>query len=231
MSLQEQQQPADVQIGAVDTAVVDVDGTLVDTNYHHTLAWARAFARQKLFPPAWRIHRAIGMGGDRLVAAVGGDDTEARVGDALRAAWTEEFDPFLREVGLLPGAAEFLAFLHGKELRVVLATSGKPEHVDHYLDLLNGRELADTWVTAEDADASKPAPDLVQSAMRRVDASAAVMVGDSIWDVHSAAQLGVPTVCVLSGGIAAGELREAGARTVYADLPSLQSDWAHLTAP
>ena len=93
MSLQEQQQPADVQIGAVDTAVVDVDGTLVDTNYHHTLAWARAFARQKLFPPAWRIHRAIGMGGDRLVAAVGGDDTEARVGDALRAAWTEEFDP------------------------------------------------------------------------------------------------------------------------------------------
>ena len=162
-----EQQPANGKIGAIDTAVVDVDGTLVDTNYHHTLAWARAFARHELFPPTWRIHRAIGMGGDRLVAAVVGDDTEARVGDAVRAAWTEEFDPFLKQVALLPGAAEFLVFLHGEDIRVVLATSGKPEHVDHYLDMLNGRELTDTWVTAEDADRSKPAPDLVQSALRR----------------------------------------------------------------
>ncbi len=150
----------DGTVGTIDTAVVDVDGTLVDTNYHHTLAWARAFARHDLFPPLWRIHRAIGMGGDRLVAAVSGDDADECVGDAVRDAWVEEFDPFLHEVRVLAGAKDFLIFLRALDLRVVLATSGKPEHVDHYLDILDGRELADAWVTAEDAERSKPAPDM-----------------------------------------------------------------------
>jgi HAD superfamily hydrolase (TIGR01549 family) len=215
---------------AADAAVVDVDGTLVDTNYHHALAWARAFGRHNLFPPLWRVHRAIGMGGDRLVAALTGDDAEQRVGDAVRDAWVEEFDPFLGEVRLLPGASEFLVFLRKQGLAVVLATSGKPDHVDHYLDLLGGRELADSWVTAEDADRSKPAPDLVQTALSQVEASSPVMVGDSTWDVYAAVESRVPTVCVRTGGFAGDELQEAGALAVFDDLTALQHDWLSATS-
>ena len=126
------------------------------------------------------------------------------------------------------GARELLGYLRQHRVTVVLATSGKPEHVAHYLDLLGGREVADEVVTAEDANASKPAPDLVSAALDRVDASSAVMVGDSVWDVRAAAAVGVPTVCVRSGGSSVGELRDAGAATVVDDLPAVQRHWATL---
>jgi HAD superfamily hydrolase (TIGR01549 family) len=213
---------------APDTAVVDVDGTLVDTNYQHAVAWARAFARYDVFPPLWRIHRAIGMGGDRLVAAVAGDEVEQRCGDDLRDAWIEEFDVFLPGVQVLAGAKDFLAFLREQGLKVVLATSGKPKHVAHFLDLLDGRALSDEVVTSEDADSSKPAPDLVSSALEQVHGSSAVMVGDSTWDVQSAAELGVPTVCVRTGGFPDADLTDAGALAVYDDLPALQAAWGDL---
>ena len=216
-------------MSTLDTVVLDVDGTLVDTNYQHALAWSRAFARQDLYPPVWRLHRAIGMGGDRLVAAVAGDDVEQRHGDAVRAAWVEEFDPFLSEVRVLSGATDLLRFLRDSGLTVVLATSGKPEHVDHYLDLLDGRELARTWVTAEDAEESKPAPDIVRLALDQVDAPTAVMVGDTPWDVQAAAALDVPTVCVRTGGFADCELYDAGAVAVLDDLPTLQAEWSRVT--
>src|SRR5882724_8670731 len=122
-------------VAVVDTAVVDVDGTLVDSNYQHALAWFRAFRHYDITLPVWRLHRAIGMGGDQLVAAVAGDEVEERLGDQLRARWSTEFDPMLDEVQPLIGARELLVELRGYGLTVVLASSGKPEHVDHYLDL------------------------------------------------------------------------------------------------
>ena len=216
---------------SLDTAVVDVDGTLVDTNYHHALAWAKAFGRYDLFPPLWRIHRAIGMGGDRLVAAVAGDEAEERCGDELREAWVEEFDTMIDQVQVLAGAPEFLRFLRGEGLKVVLATSGKPKHVAHFLGLFDGRELSDGVVTAEDADSSKPAPDLVEAALEQVGGSSAVMIGDSTWDVRSAAETGITTVCVRTGGFPDADLKEAGAREVYDDLAALQEDWAGVSAP
>ncbi len=218
-----------MRVSDLDTVVLDVDGTLVDTNYHHALAWSRAFARSDLYPPLWRLHRAIGMGGDRLVAAVAGDDAERSCGDAVRDAWVEEFEPFLHEVRMLTGAQDLLRFLRDAGLTVVLATSGKPEHVDHYLDLLDGRELADAWVTAEDAEQSKPAPDIVRIALDQVDATAAVMVGDTPWDVMAASELEVPTVCVRTGGFASAELYDAGATAVVDDLPTLQAEWSRVT--
>src|SRR5689334_556693 len=105
-------------------ALIDVDGTLVDTNYLHVLAWCRAFARFDLHPPTWVLHRHIGMGGDQLVAAVTDDEVESAHGDELRAAWKDEFDPLLLEVVLLPGAVDFLTALRQRGWTVVLATSG-----------------------------------------------------------------------------------------------------------
>ena len=91
-----------------DTAIFDVDGTLVDTNYQHALAWYRAFRRHGITRPLWRIHRGIGMGGDTFVPEVAGPDVEERLGDALREAWTEEFDQLIGEVQPFEGARDLL---------------------------------------------------------------------------------------------------------------------------
>jgi HAD superfamily hydrolase (TIGR01549 family) len=211
-----------------DVVVLDVDGTLVDTNYHHALAWYRAFRRYDITVPVWRLHRAIGMGGDELVGHVAGEEVEQRYGDQVRAAWAEEFQPMLAEVRPLAGAGELLAAVRDSGRRLVLASSGKPEHVDAYLDLLDARRYAEAWTTAEDVDNSKPAPDLLVVALRQVDADRAVVVGDSVWDCIAARRLDLPPVAVRTGGFSAEELRAAGADRVYEDLPALTDDLAEL---
>ena len=207
----------------VKVAAVDVDGTLVDSNYQHAVAWFRAFREFDVTVPVWRVHRAIGMGGDRLVAAVAGDEVERRHGDALRAAWAELFDPMLGEITGLDGARELLRALRDNDFSVVLASSGKPEHVHHYLDLLAARSLVDGWTTADDVDATKPAPDLIEVALDKAagDDVRALAIGDSVWDCHAAGRIGVPTAAVRTGGFGADELTEAGAVTVCDDLAAL----------
>jgi HAD superfamily hydrolase (TIGR01509 family) len=203
-------------------AVLDVDGTLVDTNYQHALAWYRAFRSLGETFPVWRIHRLIGMGGDQLVAALGGDDVEARIGDAARERWVQEADPLLAEVALLPGARELILALEERGHRVVLASSGKPHHVEHALDLLGVRDVVDGWTTSEDVEETKPAPDLLHVALEKIGEPAdapAVVVGDSVYDVEAAKNAGMPAIVVRSGGFGDDELREAGAVAIY-DTPA-----------
>jgi HAD superfamily hydrolase (TIGR01549 family) len=208
----------------IDTIVFDVDGTLVDTNYQHALAWYRAFRRFDLTPALWRIHRAVGMGGDQLVEAVAGKDVEDQHGDELRSAWTEEFDEFIDEVQPFSGAEPLLAEVRKRKLRLVLASSGQSKHVEHYLDLLNGRELAEAWTTSEDAEQTKPAPDLVETAMAKVEGVHAVMIGDSTWDAKAAKRAGLPTYAIRTGGFSVEELLDAGASNVYDSLEEFQDD-------
>jgi HAD superfamily hydrolase (TIGR01549 family) len=208
----------------IDSIVIDVDGTLVDTNYQHTIAWVRAFRRFDLTPAAWRIHRAIGMGGDQLVAAVAGDQAEDKYGDDLRQAWGEEFEEFLHEVVPFAGATALLEEVKRRDLSLVLASSGQSKHVDRYLDLIDGRKFADAWTTSDDAEHSKPAPDLVQIAMEKMNTSSAVMIGDSIWDAKAAEGAGIATYAVRTGGFSTDELLEAGVKKVYESLEELGSD-------
>jgi HAD superfamily hydrolase (TIGR01549 family) len=208
----------------IDTLVFDVDGTLVDTNYQHALAWYRAFRRFDLTPAIWRIHRAVGMGGDQLVAEVAGDDVENKHGDDLRAAWTEEFEQFLPEVQPFEGAEPLLAEVRRRGLKLVLASSGERKHVEHYLDLLDGRRLAEAWTTSDDAEDTKPAPDLVETAMAKVEGVNAAMIGDSTWDAKAACRAGLPTFAVRTGGFSVEELLEAGATKVYDSLEDLRAD-------
>jgi HAD superfamily hydrolase (TIGR01549 family) len=173
--------------------------------------------------PIWRIHRAIGMGGDQLVAAVTDDATEQRHGDGLRAAWGEEFAPMLEEVRPFTGVRDLLEEVRRRGFRVVLASSGQADHVDHYLDLIGGRELADDWTTSDDVETTKPAPDLVNVAMDKVGGSSGVLVGDSTWDCLAAGRANVGSVAVRTGGFSAEELREAGAEAVFDSLVELRS--------
>ena len=207
-----------------DTAIFDVDGTLVDTNYQHALAWYRAFRRYDITPAVWRIHRAIGMGGDNLVTAIAGEDVEKAHGDELRAAWTEEFEPMLDEIQPFEGARVLIDEVASRGFRLVLASSGQKAHVEHFLDLLGGREVADAWTTSDDVDATKPEPDLVGVALQKVDGASGVMIGDSVWDAVAAGKLDVPTIAVRTGGFSEAELREAGAFRVYESLVELHEN-------
>ena len=217
--------------GTVGTAVFDVDGTLVDTNYQHALAWYRAFRRIDVVLPVWRLHRAIGMGGDQIVAAVAGDEVEAAHGDELRAAWGEEFAPMLDEVRPFDGVRELLTDVARRGLTIVLASSGAPDHVEAYLDLFDGRSFAEAWTTKEDVDRTKPKPDLIETAVRKVGGGAAVMVGDSTWDFVAAGRAGVPAYAIRTGGFSPEELRAAGAREVFDSLGDLHGalDRTHLS--
>lgn len=207
--------------GRTDTVVFDVDGTLVDTNYQHALAWYRAFRDKDITIPLWRLHRHIGMGGDQFVGAVAGKDVEERHGDGLREAWKEEFAPMLEEIQPLPHARELLVEVKQRGLRLVLASSGAPEHVEHYLDLLDARDISDAWTDSGDVEKTKPAPDLIEVAIAKVEGAQAVMIGDSTWDCVAAAKLSVPSYAVRTGGFSPEELQEAGARAVYDSLVEL----------
>jgi HAD superfamily hydrolase (TIGR01549 family) len=203
-------------------AILDVDGTLVDTNYHHAVAWFRAFRSLDVTLPLYRIHRHIGMGGDQLVAALAGDDFEREHGDDVRAEEKDRYMELIGEVRPLAGARELLEELKERGHALVLASSAKEEEVDHYLDLLDARDLADGWTTSGDVEHTKPEPDLVAAAIEKAGGGPAVMVGDSTWDCEAAKRLEVPTIGVLTGGFSEQELRAAGAVCVFERLDDLR---------
>jgi HAD superfamily hydrolase (TIGR01509 family) len=204
-------------------AILDIDGTLVDTNYQHAIAWFRAFRARGVTLPIWRIHRHIGMGGDQLVAALAGDELEEREGDRIRELEGQRYMELIDEVRPLEGARELITDLKERMDKVVLASSAKEEEVEHYLDLLDARDLADGWTTSADVEATKPEPDLVHAAMDKAQADSGLMIGDSVWDCEAAARAGLETVAVLTGGFSEQELRDAGARDVFEHLDELRA--------
>jgi HAD superfamily hydrolase (TIGR01509 family) len=204
-------------------AVLDIDGTLVDTNYHHAVAWYRAFREHGIVLPVWRIHRHIGMGGDQLVAALTDDQTEQEHGDEIRETETKRYFELINEVETMDGSRELIERLKQRGHTVVLASSAKEDEVEHYLDLLDARGLADAWTTSADVEATKPAPDLVTAALDRAGGSSddAVMIGDTPWDVEAAGGVDVRTLAVLTGGFSVQELRDAGALDVFESVREL----------
>jgi HAD superfamily hydrolase (TIGR01509 family) len=204
------------------SAILDVDGTLVDTNYHHALAWHRALRSHGHQVAVWRIHRHIGMGGDKILAALIGEEAEAAEGDVIRAAEGEAYGELIDEVEAMEGARGLIEDLRSDGAAVILASSAKQEEVDHYLDLLDARELVQGWTTAADVEQTKPAADLVQAALDKGGEGPALMIGDSTWDVKAAGAAGVPTLAVLTGGFAEAELREAGAVDVVESIAALR---------
>jgi len=207
---------------APPAAILDIDGTLVDSNYFHAIAWYRAFRAHGHTLPMWRIHRAIGMGGDQMIAALLSDEVEAREGDDVRDTETEQYMALIDEVRPLEGSRELIEDLKRSGSQVVLASSAKPDEVDHYLDLLDARDLADAWTTSGDVEETKPAPDLVNSALEKIGGGPAVMIGDSVYDCEAAGNAGVETIAVLTGGFSDSELLKAGARIVFASIVELR---------
>jgi HAD superfamily hydrolase (TIGR01549 family) len=207
----------------VPAALLDVDGTLVDTNYHHALAWYRAFRSHGIALPVWRIHRHVGMGGDQLVPSLV-PGIERELHEAIEETRSERYAELLDEVQAFDQAHELIEELRQREITVVLASSSPQDELDHYLDLLDARDLADGWTTKDDVDATKPEPDLVLAALEKAGTGEAAMVGDTPWDVAAATKAGIPTVCVITGGFSRAELLEAGAAVVYESVEEIREN-------
>lgn len=207
----------------VSTAILDIDGTLVDTNYHHVIAWARALQRFDIDVALWRVHRLIGMGGDQVVTSLCGQEVEDEHGDEIRSAESEEYMRLIGEVRPLEGARDLIIALKDRGHSVVLASSAKEDEVDVYLDLLEVRALVDAWTTSADVESTKPAPDLVQAALKKSghEPNAAVMIGDTPWDIEAAGKAGLETIAVITGGFSEQELTKAEAAAVVESVGEL----------
>ncbi len=212
-----------------DTVVLDLDGTLVDSVPVHVLAWQAAFREVGLRVPSHRLHRLIGMGGDRLVAAAAGDAVEQALGDELRARHPRKLDELFDRIVPTEGAADLLETLRDRGYTMVLASSSDADLTDRLLDVLGEpRHLLGDLVTGSDAEQSKPSGELVSVALEAVDAARAVVVGDAVWDVAAASDAGVPCLGLLTGGVSEAELREAGAVAVH-DSPAALAEHLRTT--
>jgi HAD superfamily hydrolase (TIGR01549 family) len=210
---------------APPTIVLDVDGTLVDTNYQHAIAWHRAFRGHGYRVAIWEIHRHIGMGGDQLVEARVGEEGEREAGEELRDAHSAAYEELIGEAEAMEGASELIADLDDAGATVILASSAQRDELDHYVELLGARERIAGATSAADAERTKPHPELVETALDRYGSGGpALMVGDSTWDVKAADAAGVPTLALLTGGFAEAELREAGAVDVKRSLAALREE-------
>jgi HAD superfamily hydrolase (TIGR01549 family) len=203
--------------------ILDIDGTLVDTNYQHAIAWDRAFAEHGVYVPVWRIHRHIGMGGDQVITELAGEEIEAEKGDDIRESESGLYAELIDEVRVIEGAKELISGLRERDVQVVLASSAKPEEAERYVEMLGAEEQA-SWTTSGDVDNTKPAPDLIEAALDKAGTRDALMVGDSVWDVKAAKRADVDTLGVLTGGFSRSELSEAGAVEVYESAMSIAED-------
>src|SRR6476661_8325432 len=182
-----------------DAAILlDIDGTLVDSTYHHAMAWFRAFSEHDVVIPIYRLHRAIGMGGDKLVAHVAGDEVEERIGDDLRAGWRTVYEQWVDEVPALPGAVDLVKRLAEDGYQVALASSGDPEFSQRTMDRLGISDSVALLTTSEDAEESKPEPDLLGVTLEKLGGPRAVLVGDTPYDVESARKAGLACLTVLT---------------------------------
>src|SRR5919199_810637 len=183
----------------VKAVFLDIDGTLMDTNYLHIEAWAQAFEEVGERPPRSRIHHEVGKGSDKLIPQFLEDDQKAGRVSELHG----EYYAKLQERGHpLPGAKELLASLVGRGYEVWLATSAEPEELEHHMQELGAEGKISGVVSSDEAQESKPAPDIFGLALERAGVSPedAVVLGDSIWDIEAAKEAGVRAAAVMTGG-------------------------------
>jgi HAD superfamily hydrolase (TIGR01549 family) len=197
----------------------DVDGTLVDTNYLHTVAWWQAFQDIGEDVPMSKIHPLIGMGSDQLVERLIG-----RESDEASDGHSEHYEPFKEMIKAFPSAADLIVETDRRGARVVLATSSSEKDIERLREAIGvGDDIVDYVVSKGDVEESKPSPDIFASAVDNLslDTERTIVVGDTTWDIEAADKLGIECVCVLTGGATREQLEEAGAVAVYEDVSEL----------
>jgi HAD superfamily hydrolase (TIGR01509 family) len=211
----------------------DVDGTLVDTNYLHTVCWWQAFTQAGMSIPMAVIHRSVGMGSDRLIPHLLAErSSDAELASALTASHDALYSTYWSALTVLPGARQLLRHCHDSELTTVLASSAGERELAVLRAALDCEPWIDAATSAADGDSSKPAPDLVLAALDKggLKPQQAVFVGDAVWDVEAAGQAGLTCIGLESGGTSAAELRAAGAWKTFKDPADLLASWSEIGA-
>jgi len=201
-----------------EAALVDVDGTLVDSNYHHAIAWSRALRAHGERARLAAIHRLVGMGGSNMLEQLIG-----RADESIERDWQKNFEALLPEIDALDRAGDLLRTLHARGLTVALATSSPKDLLESLREKFDADDAIDHVVTATDVESSKPDPDVFTAAAEKagVAPGAAIVLGDSVWDVEAARRAGIACVALECGGFSRAELLDAGAVAVYEDPAAL----------
>jgi HAD superfamily hydrolase (TIGR01509 family) len=198
--------------------IFDVDGTLVDSNDAHARAWLQAFAEHGITVTYESVRRAIGMGGDKLMPVVAGIEEDSPPGEKIterrkqifKQIWLPQLQPF-------PGARGLLDRLSRDRFTLAVASSATEAELHALLEAARVADLIPTRTSSDDADRSKPDPDIVAAAMKRTECAKdmTVMIGDTPYDVEAATRAGIPIIGLTCGGWRREDL--SGAVAVYAD--------------
>ena len=204
-------------------ALVDVDGTLVDSNYHHAIAWSRALRDHSFNARLAAIHRLIGMGSSEMLRTLLGEPEDPDRDSRLRESWRTHFDALMPEVWPFDRAGDLLRALHDDGLTVVLATSSPQDLLTELRSKIGADDAIDLAICADDVERSKPSPDIFDVALERagVEAQGAMAIGDAVWDVQAARRADIRCVGLETGGFSRQELESAGAEEVFEDPASL----------
>jgi HAD superfamily hydrolase (TIGR01509 family) len=212
----------------IKAVLFDIDGTLVDSNDQHVLAWEEVFAGEGAHFDRQVIHDQIGKGADNLVPTLlpGTDeDTHERLGDAHGEVFKARF---LQGIKPFPGARDLIARVYAAGQQVVLASSAAKSELEHYTDLLDVSNLVSAATSADDVENTKPAPDIFSTALKKIaplGPKDVVVVGDTPYDIDAAGKCGIATVALRSGKFSDESLREAGAICIYDDVAALLADY------
>ncbi|QDQ10111.1 HAD family hydrolase [Streptomyces spectabilis] len=199
-------------------ALLDVDGTLADTNHLHVVTWWEAFRQAGEQVATHDIHRAIGLGSTDLIAHLLGDDRDRDRDAELSAAHGTLYGTYFERLAAFDGARDLLYALAAREWRIVLATSAGGGELAALRRAIDADDVITGVASADDVSSGKPAPDPVHRALDIAGCGPedAVFVGDTVWDMRAARRAGVRSVALLCGGIPRHDLEEAGAAAVYA---------------
>jgi HAD superfamily hydrolase (TIGR01509 family) len=200
----------------------DIDGTLVDSNYLHITAWLEAFRSVGRQVATSSIHRCMGMDSAKMLEQLLGDDAGTDVGEKAKAEHKRRYLEAQEHLAPFTGATELVREV-ARRATAVLATSAPADELEILRRVLDIDDAIEVVTSAADVKTAKPSPDVVSVALERagVDPDHAVFVGDTVWDVEAAGRAGVSCVGVLTGGISAAELLDAGAVEVYDDATDL----------
>ena len=209
---------------AIKAVLFDIDGTLVDSNDFHIMAWEEAFAGIGAHFDRQAIHDQIGKGTDMLVPTLlpdTDDEGQERLGKAHGEAFKSKF---LNDVKPFPMARDLLQRVQQTGQRVVLASSASKAELDHYLDLLDARDIVSETTSADDVENTKPAPDIFATALKKIaplTADEVIVVGDTPYDIEAARKCGIAAIGLRSGKFPDEALQQAGAIALYEDVAAL----------
>ena len=213
----------------IKAIIFDVDGTLIDSNEFHAQAWKKAFAEYGYEFPIEKIRPQIGKGADTLLPELLTENEIEKYGDKIADKRGEIFkNEYLAQVEPFPKVRELFEKIKADGIKIALASSAKKDELAEYKKIANIEDLVEKETSTDDAEKSKPEPDIFQAALELLGnpaLSRVIVIGDTPYDAEAARKAGIKSFGVLCGGFAESDLRESGCAKIYADPADLLENY------